>query len=260
MNKHKSSWKKVDYDQYETFKRLSELVEKNGFTKDNPAIPEIAEYFFGFMTPEGDIRGIYGNQTSPNYTAAILELLIKAGYEKDSRVKQSLDWLLSNRQSDGGWALAFRTKGHNLESFDYDETIEGDPSKPSSAMITGVVLRALVAHPKYKNRPETKAAATLVADSIFTPDAYADRKGAEYWTRFGYPFVYTDLISALDSLSQIEGFSNHPKVKEGLAWLASRQAPDGMFDLRTTRGKKEDQKLWLSLAVNRIFDRFAAQD
>ena len=249
------TWSKLDYDQYETFRRLADLVEKYRFSKDHPSIVKIADYFFQFLMPEGDIRGIYGNQTSPNYTAAILELLLKAGFLVDNRIRKSIDGLLGSRQNDGGWALALRTQGQNLSAFDRDETIEADLAKPSSAMVTGVVLRALTAHPKYRERPETKTAGRIIADSIFTPDTYPDRRGAEYWTRFTYPFVYTDLISALDSLSQIDGFENHPRVQEGLKWIEDQQANDGTFNLRITRGDKQAQKLWMTLAICRIYKR-----
>lgn len=53
-------------------------------------------------TAAGDLRGIYGSQYSPNYTAAILELLIGAGLGDDPRVRRALEWLLAMRQADGG--------------------------------------------------------------------------------------------------------------------------------------------------------------
>ncbi|MEO0759641.1 MAG: prenyltransferase/squalene oxidase repeat-containing protein [Cyanobacteria bacterium J06648_16] len=252
----KRAWPKLDYDQYETVKQLAALIEKHGFRNTHDSIYVIAEYYFGYQSSAGDIRGIYGNQYSPNYTAMILELLMKAGYASDERILRSLDWLLNSRQEDGGWALALRTRGLNLEAFDLDETIEGDLSKPYSAMVTGVVLRALAAHPRYQARWETAHAGKLLADSFFTSDKYPDRKGANYWTRFSFPFVYTDLVSALDSLSRIGGFEAHPKVQEALRWLEDRQSSDGLFGLRTIRGKKQESALWLNLAICRIYKRF----
>ena len=67
-----------DYDQLETFRNLGILVEKYGFDRRHPAIQAAAEYLFSKQTTEGDLRGIYGNQYSPNYSAAMMELLIKA--------------------------------------------------------------------------------------------------------------------------------------------------------------------------------------
>ena len=101
-----SAWKtKLDepenYNLLETYRQLGFLVEKYSFTKEQEAINKAAEYIFSCQTDEGDIRGFYGTQYSPNYTAAITELLIKAGYGKDHRVKRIFEWLLSMRQEDG---------------------------------------------------------------------------------------------------------------------------------------------------------------
>ena len=94
-----------NYNQLETYRNLGILVELFGFNKKHPAIRETANYLFTFQNREGDFRGIYGNQYSPNYTAGITELLIKAGYEHDTRIDRVFKWLLDIRQEDGGWAI-----------------------------------------------------------------------------------------------------------------------------------------------------------
>jgi len=68
------------YDQLETYRTVGELVEKFGMTCDHSAVRIAADYLFSHQTDEGDFRGIYGTQYSPNYSAAIIELLIKASY------------------------------------------------------------------------------------------------------------------------------------------------------------------------------------
>jgi len=97
-----------DYNQLETYRIIGELVEKYGVNKKLPAIQKAAEFLFSFQTEEGDFRGIYGTQYTPNYTAMIMEILIKAGYENDARIKKGFKWLLSIRQADGGWAIPFQ--------------------------------------------------------------------------------------------------------------------------------------------------------
>ncbi len=72
-----------DYDQLETFRTLGHLIEQYGLNRHHPAIRQAADFIFSHQTSEGDFRGIYGNQYSPNYSAAIMELLVKAGYEND---------------------------------------------------------------------------------------------------------------------------------------------------------------------------------
>ena len=251
----RSVWKLVDDDQYESFKRLGELVEQYRLDADHPAIRRAAEYFLAHQRAEGDLRGIYGVQYTPNYSAAIVELLVKAGLGADERIIASLDWLNASRQQDGGWALPFRTQGYNLDAFDRTETIEADSDKRSSCMVTGVVLRALAVHPQYGHRPSVRDAAGVLADGMFGVDAYPDRRSADFWTRFAFPFVYTDLLSALDTLSRIGGFTTHPNVERALHWLESHQAPDGQFDIHIVRGNKERQRPWHSLVVCRIYQR-----
>lgn len=250
-----SMWKRVDYDQYETFRNLAQLVEKYRFTKDHPSLPKIADYFFAHQSADGDIRGIYGDQTSPNYTAAILELLIKAGYGKDPRLLTSMDWLLQERQNDGGWALALRTRGFNLSAFNRRETIQPDRTKPSAHAIMGAVLRALAIHPRYRDREETRSAASLLADRIFTSDKHPDRQHRSFWTRFTFPFVYTDIISALDSLSHLGFSADHPKIGAALTWFETHQAAGGLINTIRNPGGKGDMQLWLQLAICRNYQR-----
>jgi hypothetical protein len=70
---------------------------------------------------------MYGNQYSPNYSASITEFLIRQIWR--TRIEKSLDWLLTMRQDDGGWAIHLRTKNRGLDALNEKETIE--PDKPS---------------------------------------------------------------------------------------------------------------------------------
>ncbi len=108
-----------NYSLLETFRNLRELVEMYGFDRTHPTIEKAAEYILGCQTDEGDIRGIIGNQYMPYYHGAILELLIKAGYEDDPRVINGLEWLMTVRQDDGGWIIptqAIPTKDRTMNS------------------------------------------------------------------------------------------------------------------------------------------------
>lgn len=87
----------TNYNQYQTYKTMAELVEFYGLNKRHYAIRKAADYLFSFQTKEGEFRCIYGNQYSPNYSASITEFLIKAGYA-DTKIEKSLDWLLKMRQ------------------------------------------------------------------------------------------------------------------------------------------------------------------
>lgn len=243
---------------YETFRNLGVLIEMYGFKNDHPAIARAAGYVFSTQSKEGDFRGVYGNQYSPNYSAAIAELLIKAGYADDTHIKKHFEWLLATRQKDGGWALPFRTKGHGINVInDCKDTIQPDLAKPYSYMVTGVVLRAFAAHPEYKKSKEAHEAGKLLASSIFQRDNYPDRAAPEFWLRFSFPFDYTHLVSALDSLSLIGFPPDAPQIKKALDWLVDNQEKTGTWDFRIVRGANKDNiRLWLTLATCRIFKRF----
>lgn len=244
-----------NYDQIETYRNLGYLIEQFAFNKSHPSINKAAEFLFKFQSKEGDFRGIYGNQYTPNYTAGIAELLIKAGYENDARIKKVFQWLIKIRQSDGGWAIPIRTKKLNLSAIINEaKCIEPDRSKPFSHMVTGVVLRAFAAHPYYKNSKEAHSAAQLLISHLFQKDNYQDRAASEYWLRFTFPFWFTDLISAMDSLSKLGFNTQQPEIKEALTWFIDEQNKDGLWHLKILKGHNKDEiKAWLSLCICRIF-------
>jgi hypothetical protein len=248
---------KENYDQLETFRILGELVEKYGFYKTHQQIQKVAEYFFSCQASEGDFRGIYGNQYAPTYTASIMELLIKAGFGNDKRVKQGFQWFLSMQQEDGGWIIPFRTSDINLkEALLSNKPYSPDRSRPFSHLVTGMVLRAFAAHPEYRKSKEAKKAGELLTNRFFQADKYPDRKGKKYWERVSYPFWFTDIISALDSLSFLGFNTENPHIQDGLDFLIRKQDMNGLFDLKVVRGSDKDLKYWICLAICRLFKRY----
>ena len=109
--------KKEHYDLLETFRQLGFLVEYFGFDKRHPVIQRAKEFVFKYQSQKGDIRGIYWDQYSSNYSAGFFELFIKAGYTNDTRILKGLEWLLSMRQNDGGWVIPIRTAKENLSNW-----------------------------------------------------------------------------------------------------------------------------------------------
>jgi hypothetical protein len=249
---------KENYNQLETYRNVGILIEKFGFTKQHSAIQKAAEYLFSFQTKEGDFRGIYGNQYTPNYTGGIAELLIKAGFEEDKRIDKVFDWLIAIRQSDGGWAIPFRTTKNNIHIISTnDPVIEPDKLQPFSHMVTGVVLRAFAAHSFYRKSTGANKAGRLLLSGLFKKDKYGDRGEKEYWLRFTFPFWFTDLVSALDSLSLLEFSKKDPEIEKALHWFVTHQGKKGLWNLRITKGQNKDvTQAWLSLAICRICNRF----
>ena len=243
-----------NYDQLETYRNLGELVGKYGFSKDHKAIQKAADFLFQFQSDEGDFRGIYNNQFSTTYTPAIMELLIKAGYDNDSYIIKGFEWLLSIEQNDGGWALPFRTVGKNLKDALNDPvTISPDKSKPFSHLVTAMVLRAFAAHFQYRKSDKAIKAGKLLISRFFKADKYPDRQDKKFWERFSFPFWFTDIVSALDSLYYLGFNVNNPQINESLEFLRDKQNRKGTFDLKLVRGQDKDLPYWITLAICRLF-------
>lgn len=249
-----------DYDQLETYRQFAILIEKYAFDRRSLAVERAAEFFFSRQTDEGDFRGIYAAQYAPTYSPAISELLIKAGYAFDARLEKSLIWLLKLRQFDGGWAFPLRTLGIDWKTAaELTEPLQPDRSKPFSHLATGTALRALAAHSIWRASGEARQAGELLTSRFFKPDRQIDRSGKQYWEKACFPFWFTDLVSALDSLSQIGFQADHPAIREALDWLSNRQQPDGFFDLKYIRsGGDHLTSAWVCLAICRILKRLDA--
>lgn len=249
-----------NYDLYETFLQLGKLVEMHGVDRRHPVTERAAEYLLQRQTAAGDIRGIYWNQYSPNYTAGIVELLTKVGYGGDPRVHAALDWLISMRQDDGGWVIPARTTNAKLAEWMTHDTIEPDRSRPFSYMVTGVVLRAFAYNPATlateKTRTALLAAAELVLSRLFKADFYPDRKAADYWIKFTFPYNFTDLLAVLDPVAHLEFPADHPQVRYGLEWFVREQKSDGGWAVKTLKGKRPEQLRWIALGIARLFRRF----
>jgi hypothetical protein len=248
-----------NYDQLETYRNHGILVEKYGLTSSNSAIKKAAEFLFTFQTPAGDFRGIYGNQYTPNYTAGIMEIIIKCGYADDKRITTGFEWLMSTRQNDGGWAIPLRTRKLKMDNASFTaHTIETDKNMPVSHMVTRVVIRAFAAHPHYRKLKEARKAAKLLSSKLLLKDNYPTDRGAiEYWFKFTYPFWFTDLISVLDSLSYMGFNPEEQQISKALDWFRENQQPDGRWTLKILKQASDhDTALWLHLAICRVFKKF----
>lgn len=253
-NKHIRS--QENYNQIETYRNLGDLTEKYGLNRKHEAIKKAAEFLFSFQTEEGDFRGIYGTQYTTTYTPAIMELLIKAGYENDAHILKGFEWLSSIKQDDGGWAIPLRTAGKKLDALNGPELIQPVKSKPFSHLVTGMVLRAFAAHPEYRKSKSAAKAGELMISRFFKSDKYSDRRGKDFWEKVSYPSWFTDIVSTLDSLSFIGFTKDDPQIEEALEWLKKRQTDKGLFDLKIVRGRDKDTKYWICLAVCRLFKRY----
>ena len=248
----------ANYNLLETYRSLRVLVEKYGYNHVHPALQKAAEYIFSCQSDAGDIRGILGNQYMPYYHGAILELLIKCGYTKDARTEKGLRWLLSMRQEDGGWLIPAQLVPHGKSSqFWLNPPLPPDRSYPHAHLATGMILRAFAAHPDYRQQPEVITAGERLKERLFRADKYNDRKAPSYWLKFQFPLWWPNLVTALDSLSQL-GFDRQDRdIARGLDWFIINQSADGLWETGYASGRgAEAMRLWVGLAICRVLKRF----
>lgn len=264
----------VKYSLVETWRQFRYLIQQYEMNKNNPAIKKASDFIFSCQTDGGDIRGILANQYAPYYTGAIMYLLIKACYENDPRIEKGFKWLLKMRQNDGGWVIGSpgmigvknikREELNDLVSNKNRETMKAfDKSKPFSAAGTGMVIRAFSIHSAYKKSKYALTAAELLKSKFFRRDNWSSYQHPDNWIRFQYPFWWTNIVSALDSISLIGLSKEDEDIKNALNWLIDHQEKDGLWKVSYSRIHKppDDQKtfdtrLWIGLTICRIFKRF----
>jgi hypothetical protein len=174
-------------------------------------------------------------------------VLIKAGYADDPRIAKALAWLLAMRQSDGGWAIPVRTVGVPFPEFvdveRHPRPIAPHRSKPSSHLVTGMVLRAFAAHPAWLNDFEVREAGKLLATRLYKRDTYTDRGDVSYWEQVSFPFWFTDIISSLDTLSRLGFGPDTPTISAALGRLRELQRADGDFSVQAPEGEGQGSPL-----------------
>ncbi|MHB8806108.1 MAG: prenyltransferase/squalene oxidase repeat-containing protein [Anaerolineaceae bacterium] len=245
-----------NYELVETWKMLRLLIGKYSFNREHPAISRAAEFIFSCQSAEGDIRGFLSNQYAPYYTGALLELLIKAGYSSDERVIHGLDWLLSMRQEDGGWIIPLNMfKLSYYYEVAFKAPIPPNRDLPSSHMTTGMVLRAFCAHPRYREKAAVLQAGELLANRLFAKDTFTFRQAVDYWFKLQYPYWWTNLLSAMDSLAALNYKAYDPRIRVGLEWFRENQHFSGTWT-NSYEGKDPDADGWISYAVCRMAKSF----
>lgn len=126
-----------------------------------------------------------------------------------------------------------------------------------------MVLRAFAAHPIYRHSEAAKNAGNLLKSRFFQPDSYTSYHEASYWVRFEYPFWWNNLVAALDTLSLMEFSPGDDQIVRALNWLVENQEEDGLWKTSYAKPQEEEKKtakaqemkLWVSLAICRVFKR-----
>ncbi len=158
---------------------------------------------------------VKGKLPALHFQGWAVSALCRIGFESDPRVEKALQFLIERRQDDGGWAW----RGVRTDS----------AARPSSHLVTGMVLRAFAASGARRGSREARRAAELLATRFLQPDRYPDRKAPSYWEILTEPRFYTDVLDALDTVTAIGLGKENSGVRTAEAYLRSRQAADGLW-------------------------------
>jgi hypothetical protein len=138
-----------------------------------------------------------------------------------------------------------------------------DKSKSFSTACTGMIIRAFSVHNSYKNSEHALKAAEILKSKFFKKDNWTSYTHPDNWIRFQFPFWWTNIISALDSISLIGLPKEDPDIKNALKWLIFHQEIDGLWKLSYSKIHKSlpskkilETRLWLTLTICRIFKMF----
>ncbi len=81
--------------------------------------------------------------------------------------------------------------------------------------------------------------------------------GVEYWTKFTFPYHWTDILSTIDTLSLLE-INNHPKINEIMRWFDKHKQGNGIYEVSVMAGAKyKDIKYWVTLRYLSVLKRLA---
>ncbi|MBI9047505.1 MAG: terpene cyclase/mutase family protein [Anaerolineaceae bacterium] len=256
----------TNYFLLETFRNIRVLIEVYAFNHENETLIKACQFLLSCQSQAGDIRGILGSQYMPYYFGVMLELLIKAGYANDERIVRGLEWLISMRQEDGGWIVPAQAvpSRERLPQFWTGKPVEPERrAMPHAHLATGMALRGLAFHPDYCLRPETLRAARALKSRFFKADKFNDRKAKAYWLKFQFPFWWSNLLTALDTLGQLGFKRDDPEIEKGLNWFIENQEQDGLWP--TGYGSGQGEKIaaarrWTGLAICRMLKKYFSND
>lgn len=186
------------------------VLSDQGLTRDEPRIQKACELWIDrFLKDDGGFGADGMKKGHLCFVGNTARGLVKFGYADHPAVRCAFEWLVANRDKNGGWSCF--GSGRNLDSW------EG--------------LSAFAVYPKQK---WTKAMKQAVEDGA---EFYLQRElhiqGARYppWYRFHYPaHYYYDLLVGLDFMTAL-GYGDDPRMKFAVDLLKEKRLKDGRWAL-----------------------------
>jgi squalene-hopene/tetraprenyl-beta-curcumene cyclase len=234
---------------WDTALAANALVE-SGLPADHPQLQRAADWMMNEqITAPGDWQSKrphvpaggwpfqYSNDFYPDLddTAMVMMALTKIQGVDPERKRRAIDlgleWFLGMQGSDGGWA-SFDADNNRLILNNIPFADHGALLDPSTEDLTGRGLELLGTLGYGPDRPAARRGLGFIRRS--------QAKDGSWYGRWGANYIY-GTWSVLRGLAAIGEDSSRDYVQRGVAWLVSRQNPDGGWG--ETLGSYDDQEL-----------------
>ncbi len=186
------------------------ILSDLGLTKEDPRIRTACELWIKRFAKEDGGFAMEGMKKSHLCIVGnTARALVRFGYVDHPKVKSAFEWLVKNRDKNGGWSCF--GSGRNLDSW------EG--------------MSAFAVYPRQKWTEGMKRAVELGAEFYLGREMH--RQGADYrpWYRFHYPLhYYYDLLVGLDFMTAL-GYGDDPRLLHAVSLLKEKRRADGRWNL-----------------------------
>ena len=224
-----------------------------------PRIEKAVECVFDFQLDDGSFSSVLGKTKKHStsefcLTAIILKVLLLFGYERDLRVEEALNFLVSTE--DNGWCCSWYP-------------MEKEKVIPEKCYMGGVKgLAALAKLPSHMVTPEIRAMIASLAEVYlenriywYRKDKHGNRAKKPSWTHFAFPlFWQSDALEVLDVLTELK--IRDDRMQEALELVKSK-CSEGKWILERTFPKRHIVTIekvgrpskWITLKALRVLKR-----
>jgi len=259
-----------------------------GMDKTDERVERTCEYIFQFQLEEGGFSS-YTNESalreyerlreegkklpSPNewvsskvfehqyscLTGNMAAALIRIGYSDDSRVRESLEWLVTIQNKDGGWLCPYwrahikDTHGCFYGTICPLEAFSELPRKNSTKEI---------------EQAKERGAEFLLMHHLFKADHHDYEVIKQSWLKLGFPWFYGyNILRGLDVLTRL-GYVEDERLTDAVKILLQKRQKNGTWILesapigrmQTNIEAKGKPSRWITLIALRVLKRLSLAD
>lgn len=186
------------------------ILSDLGVTRDDPRVAKACSLWIRQFSKEDGGFAMEGSKKSHLCTAGnMARALVRFGYAEHPKVRSAFEWLVKNRDKNGGWSCF--GSGRNLDSWE--------------------PLSAFAVYPREKWTAGMTRAVEMAAEFFLQREMH--KQGAHYepWYRFHYPVhYYYDLLVGLDFMTALR-YGDDPRLRHAISHLKEKRRADGRWNL-----------------------------